>query len=393
MLPQSPAPWVEAFAARFGSAPQVVTRAPGRVNLIGEHVDYNGGRCLPMALEASTYAAASPRTDGRVRVASQQADTVFEAAVADVVPGKVDGWAAYAAGVLWALREDGIDAPGLDLLVDGRVPQGSGLSSSAALECSVALAAATLAGVPDDAELRRRLVGVCVRTEGEMAGAPTGGMDQTVSLMAEAGHALLIDFHDFSLEQVPWTAAAAGLELLVVNTRVQHALSDQDGDGGYAARRADCEQAAARLDVRHLAEVTDQQAALAGFEGPGDERLLRRVRHVLTELDRVDAAVRALRAGDFAEVGRLFVASHASLRDDYQVSCAELDVAVDTALGAGALGARMTGGGFGGCAIALIPAGSGEDVGKAVTAAFAERGWRDPEVFTTEASGPAERLL
>ncbi|HYO39506.1 MAG TPA: galactokinase [Nocardioidaceae bacterium] len=374
------------FADRYGRTPAGVFAAPGRVNLIGEHVDYNGGLCLPMALPHATYAAAAPRDDDTVTVASrQQPDEPFSARLGELSPETVNGWAAYAAGVVWALREDGWDLPGMDIAVDSRVPVGAGLSSSAAIECAVALAVAELAGVQVDDEVRAALVRASMRAESDVAGAPTGGMDQTIALFAEAETALLIDCRDWSTRLVPWDPAAADLTLLVVDTKASHSLSD----GGYEARRRDCEAAARELGVELLRDVADEQAALAALQ---DERIHRRVRHVFTEIARVEQAVGALEAGDFTSLGRTMTASHASLRDDYEVSCAELDVVVDTAMDQGALGARMTGGGFGGSAIALVPTGAVEAVAAAVEAAYVDRAWLEPDFLTALPAPGARRL-
>lgn len=374
------------FEELHGRAPSGVFAAPGRVNLIGEHVDYNGGLCLPMALPHATYAAVGCREDDTVTVSSrQQRDRPFTGRLDDLGPGAVSGWAAYAAGVLWALREDGWALPGMDIVVESRVPLGAGLSSSAAIECSVALGAVLLAGAELDDEVRSRLVRACMRAESEVAGAPTGGMDQTVALFAAAEAALLLDCRDWSTRQVHWDPASAGLTLLVVDTRASHSLSD----GGYESRRADCETAAARLGVDLLRDVEDQEAALGALT---DDRIRRRVRHVFTEIDRVVRAVELLETGDFDGLGRTMAASHASLRDDYEVSVPELDTVVDTALGHGALGARMTGGGFGGSAIALVPTAAVRDVGRAIEAAYDDQGWPAPGFLTAQPSAGARRL-
>src|SRR3954469_7106007 len=287
-----PATLADSLATRFtdlhGRAPDGVFAAPGRVNLIGEHTDYNGGLCLPIALPHATYAAVARREDGTVTVASvQEEGSPFQGRLDELGPGRVKGWVSYAAGVLWALQEDGIDLPALDIVVDSRVPVGSGLSSSAALECSVALAACAAAGVDVDDALRHRLVRACMRAETEVAGAPTGGMDQTISLLATADAALLIDFDDDSSRSVPLGLADAGLTLLVTDTRVQHALVD----GGYGARRADCEAAAAALGVPSLREATLESVA-----GISDERVRRRATHIVTEIARVSETVTALGA-------------------------------------------------------------------------------------------------
>ena len=369
----------EEFVERYADSPAVVTTAPGRVNLIGEHVDYNGGRCLPMAIPQSTYAAIRMRQDTAVTIASRQQADPWVGDVSRLGPGEATGWVAYAAGVVWAMRERGLDVPGFDLLVDGNVPLGAGLSSSAALECAVALAINAALGHAED---RRALIEDCIRAERDVAGAPTGGMDQTVSMLGRAGHALLLDFATGETTDVPWRPEEQGLTLLVVDTRASHALVD----GGYADRRAACEQAARTLGVGLLAEVTDPEAALAELTDPV---VRRRARHVFTELDRVDAAVASLRAGDFVALGEHFNASHASLRDDFEVSCAELDVTVESCLAAGALGARMTGGGFGGSAIALLPNDNANDAEVACSKAFAQRGWAAPAFLRVAAADGA----
>lgn len=373
---------------RWGADPAVVARAPGRVNLIGEHTDYNGGLVLPVALPHGTLVSISARDDGRVRLASLQAEATFEARLDDVGPGAVDGWAAYAAGVLWALGQQGVTVPGLDLMVDSTVPLGAGLSSSAALECAVAVAVTGLLGGDLSPSARRGLAAACVRAESEVAGAPTGGMDQAVSLLAEPGAALLLDFDtdtdDGSVGEarsVPLPLDDAGLALLVTDTRVSHALVD----GGYGDRRTECARAAAALGVGSL-----RHADLAGVEALPDPVLRRRARHVVSEVQRVSGVVGAVTAGSWAAVGRSFTASHASMRDDFEISCAELDLAVTTAVEAGALGARMTGGGFGGSSVALVPADRLEEVVAAVDVAFAGAGFRSPDHLLATPSGAAD---
>jgi galactokinase len=395
---------VEGFEAAFGRRPAGVWAAPGRVNVIGEHVDYNGGLCLPFALAHRTYVALGPRDDDQLVVTSAQVheDTGqgrrrWEGRIEDVAPGTVDGWAGYAVGVPWALREAGHRVPGFDAVVDGLVPLGSGLSSSAALECAVAVALDDVAGlrlgVDDDG--RAALAAACVRAENDIAGAPTGGMDQAVSLRSRAGSALLIDCRDFTVRHVPFDLAAAGLELLVIDTRAHHALQD----GQYGSRREQCERAAALLGVRWLRDVhaIELDAALDRIRDLVDDpeeadEMARRVRHVVTEISRVRQTVLLVEDGDVAGVGPLLDASHASLRDDYEVSVRELDVACEAAKAAGALGARMTGGGFGGSAIALLRAGTADAVADAVATAFAAEGLAAPAFLRAVPSGPAGRV-
>jgi len=359
------------FGRLHGRAPSDVFAAPGRVNLMGEHTDYNGGLCLPVALPHAAYTAIGRRDDDTVTFTSLQQPDVFIARISDLSAETVSGWAAYAAGVVWALREAGVDLPGMDLVIDSRVPLGAGLSSSAAIECSVALAACGIARRAVDDETRRHLVGVCMRAEREVAGAPTGGMDQTVSLLGQEGSALLIDCRNWHTEQVTWPFHDGSVHLLVVDTRASHALSD----GQYAARRTDCELAAAQLGVGSLRDVADVAGALDRL---ADGRLRRRARHVFSENQRVADAASALRTGDAPALGASFDESHASLRDDFEVSCAELDTVVEAARDAGALGARMTGGGFGGSAIVLVDQAAVDSVEAAIAAAFDARGWTPP---------------
>ncbi|MEZ0448465.1 galactokinase [Cellulomonas sp. ICMP 17802] len=377
------------FAARFDQDPDGTWSAPGRVNLIGEHTDYNGGLCLPIALPHRTYAALRRRDDDAVRlVSAQEPDGMRTIALADVAPGAVDGWAGYVVGVAWALRQAGYAVGGFDVAIDSCVPYGAGLSSSAALEASVAVAldAVFALGLAGSDEGRATLAALCVRAENEIAGAPTGGMDQAAALRAQQGHALLLDCLDGSVRHVPFDLAAHDLALLVVDTRAEHALVD----GQYAARRASCEAAAARLGVGTLREISDDPRGLEwALDKLDDEVQVRRVRHVVNEIDRVTWFVALLDAGEVGLVGTLMNQSHASLRDDYEVSCRELDLVVDTARVAGAVGARMTGGGFGGSAIALVSADEVDRVAQAVADAFADAGLRAPAFLVATAAAAA----
>lgn len=383
-------PWADAdgaaraaalFEESYGYAPTGVWAAPGRVNIIGEHVDYNGGLVLPIALPHRTYIAFSPRMDREARVRSAREEEPWTGSLDEIRPGGMDTWAAYVVGVAWALEQDGFPAAGFDAAVESCVPYGAGLSSSAALECATAIALTQGADIP-----RTRLAAACIRAENEIAGANTGGMDQHASLFAHAGQALLFDTQTVELQGVPFDLAARGLELLVIDTKAPHALVD----GQYAARRATCEEAARALGVTSLRDVRDLPAALAAL--PGDLPR-RRVRHVVTEIQRVRDFVTALQVGDMPRAGALMNESHESLRVDYEVSCPELDTAVAAAVGAGALGARMTGGGFGGSAIALVAAGTTGEVSSAVEGAFADAGFHAPEFLMAPPSEAAEQVV
>jgi galactokinase len=372
------------FVRAHGRPPEGCWRAPGRVNLIGEHTDYNGGYVLPMALDYGVTVAASLRTDGVVTARSMQwPDDVVEEGVG--APGRhVAGWAAYPVGVVWALTRAGHVVPGLDLVVDGDVPQGAGLSSSAALECATALACADLLRL----ELTRtELAAVAQRAENEYVGVPCGIMDQSASLLCLEGHALFLDTLTLDTEHVPLALVEDGLALVVIDTRAPHRLVE----GEYADRRRSCERAAALLGVAQLREIGlhDLEWATGRLD---DDVLRRRVRHVVTENARVLDVVSQLHRGRTRDIGPSMLASHHSLRDDYEVSAPELDVAVESALGARALGARMTGGGFGGCAIALVQTGDVEAVTDAVAAAFAANGFGPPAMWPARPAAGANRV-
>lgn len=360
-----------AFRAAFGRDPDGVWAAPGRLNLIGEHVDYAGGLCLPLALSLRTVVAAAARDDGRIRLRSLHPEAPpWDGTLDQVKPGHPASWAGYAAGVMWAL---GQPADGVDLLVGESVPPGAGLASSAALECAVALAVDALCGLELAATSagRTRLAAVCRRAENEVVGVPTGGMDQLASLCATAGHALLLDCRDQTMRQVPLDLALAGLALLVIDTRTPH----RNVDGHYTARRRSAEQAAAALDVPSLREAPPERVELLT-----DPVMRRRARHVVSEIARVQAVVALLESGRIHDIGALLTASHTSLRDDLEVSSPELDSAVDAALAGGALGARMTGAGFGGSALALVDRATTAAVTHSVIAAAADHGYPAPVV-------------
>ncbi|MFQ6197942.1 galactokinase [Streptomyces sp. NPDC000405] len=375
-----------AFRGVYGTGCEGVWAAPGRVNLIGEYTDVNDGFVMPLALPLRTGVAARARADGRLRLHSADIPGgVVTVAPDELRPGAVRGWAAYPAGVLWALREAGHAVAGADLHVESDVPVGAGLSSSAALEVATALALDGLYGLgfarPELARLARR-------AENAFAGVPCGIMDQTAAACCEAGHVLFLDTRDLTRRHLPFDLAAHGLRLLVVDTRVKHDL----GEGEYARRRAGCEAAARALGVRALRDVPYGELDVAVRElraVPGAGAL---VRHVVSENERVRAVATLLDAGDPRSTGPLLTAGHASLRDDFAVSCPELDLVVATATGAGALGARMTGGGFGGSAVVLTDETTADTVERAVTAAFAAAGYATPRVFAVEAGEGARRV-
>ncbi|MGX7669830.1 galactokinase [Plantactinospora sp. DSM 117369] len=373
------------FLSEYAERPAGVWAAPGRVNLIGEHTDYNDGFVLPFALPQRTVVAAAPEKGRRWTVWSEQAGERLSFGRADAAePGRVAGWGAYVAGVVWALREAGHDVPVARLAIASDVPLGAGLSSSAALESAVLTALADLGEL--DLPLADRPA-LAQRAENDYAGMPCGIMDQSASLRCQPGHALFLDCRTLAVEQVPFDLDAAGLAILVIDSNAPH----RHVGGEYAARRAACESAAAALGVPALRDVTVDRldAALARLD---DETVRRRVRHVVTENQRVLETVELLRAGRLAEIGPLLTASHSSMRDDFEITVPEVDTAVEAALTAGAYGARMTGGGFGGCVLALVDAAAAETVASAVTEAYAGRGFRAPATFTVTPGPGAVRL-
>jgi galactokinase len=370
------------FTGQYGIQPDGIWRAPGRVNLIGEHTDYNDGFALPFALEAGVIVAAGRRSDNRIVLSSRQLQGTATSASLDLLePGAVRGWAAYPAGMAWALLSAGHSVIGVSIAVDADLALGAGLSSSAALECAAGLAISDLCGLEVS---RSELAALGRRAENDFVGAPTGVMDQLAVMLCEKAHALLLDCRSGTGDAVPLEVEAAGLRLIVVDTRVRHELFD----GGYGTRRRACEQAATELGVPALRDISD-----VGVLGRiSDPVVRRRARHVITENHRVLQVADLLRAGRTDKIGALLTASHSSLRDDFEVSWSEADVAVESALGAGALGARMTGGGFGGSVIALVPADRAATLTDVVSERFAARGWPRPQVTAVTPSEGATRL-
>ncbi len=392
----------ELFLSRFGGEPEGVWLAPGRANLMGEHTDYNDGYVLPFALgQGITVAAArrpgprSPRSPGSRQLtlcSHQEPAAAVQIELDGLGPGQVTGWAAYPAGVAWALQAAGHPVPGACLAIDSDLPAGAGLSSSAALECATALALTELAGLTVP---RRPLAAIARRAENEFVGVPSGIMDQSASLLGQAGHALLLDCLSLETEQVPCDPAAAAASLLLVNTRAKHELSD----GEYGRRRAECEVAARRLGVSSLRALTIP----ADVDQLADPVLRRRARHVVADNQRVLDVVALLsaplapagRPGPaevYRDIGQLLTEAHASLRDDFEVSWPQADATVEAAVQAGAFGARMMGGGFGGSVLALVPAAAAGPVRAAVTAAFARHAWTAPEFLEAVPSASARRL-
>jgi galactokinase len=368
------------FLETFGEEPDLVAAAPGRVNLIGEHIDYSEGFVLPFAIKDRTYAAVRKRDDSMVRIASaQRRNKIVTVDITDVKPGLKGEWERYALGVLWSM---GVTS-GVDIMIDGHVPLGAGLSSSAALECSVATAMNHLFDMGFSLEELARLT---QRAENQYVGVPCGIMDQSVSLMATQGFALLLDCRDLSTRNISFDVASHGLELLIIDTQAHHALTD----GGYAERRASCESVATKLAVKSMRELTMAQLDAARDQIKHTEYI--RARHAVGEMMRVLECVEALSIGDFVQVGKLINESHISLRDDYTVSCPELDTAVEASLATGALGSRMVGGGFGGSAIALIDASKTAQTIRAVESAFAAKKFKAPRFFTSLPSQGAEIL-
>jgi galactokinase len=380
----------EKFGDLFGHQPLGEWSAPGRVNLIGEHTDYNEGFVLPFAINRRTVLALGLRDDRRIRVASSFTDQVVEIGldslnVGALEPDQLQGWSAYPLGVAWALGKFGADlstVPGVDVYFESSVPVGAGLSSSAAIESSIALA------LDDVWELgldRPTLAAVGQLAENQAVGAPTGIMDQSASLLGRRDSAVFLDCRSLESQIVPLGFTEAHLELLIIDTQVSHAHAT----GGYAARRASCEAGAATMGVPSLRSLT--RTDLPRAQIVLDEETFRRVRHVVTENQRVLDTVKVLREEGPTAIGGLLDASHRSMRDDFEISVPEIDLAVETARANGAIGARLTGGGFGGAAIALVPVDAIPRVQAAVTAAFAENGFGTPVMFVVSAADGAIR--
>ncbi len=373
------------FASLYGASPGGIWSAPGRANLIGEHTDYNNGYVLPFAIGDRTWCAARPNKSGLLRVASTAQSSHHAVAIADLDEARFEGWSGYALGVAWALHQKGHDlsgATGIDILVDSTVPLGAGLSSSAALESAVAIALNDLWGLGLD---RMALAQVGQLAENGAIGAPTGIMDQVASLCGQEDHAVLLDCESLRTSAVPLHLEQSGLSLVVIDSKVKHAHAD----GGYASRRQACEHGAREMGVAFLRHLT--VADLDRARSILDDETFRRVRHVVTENARVLATVEALATSGPGAIGELLLASHASMRDDFEISVPEIDTAVETSMEAGAVGARLTGGGFGGSAVALVPSARVTRLTESVQAAYRERGFVPPEILTVTPSQGARR--
>lgn len=352
--------------------------APGRVNLIGEHTDYNLGFALPIALPGRTVVDYQPADGDTLVVRSDREPEPVHIPLA-TSPGGVAGWGGYVAGVVWALRCAGHPVPGGSMRISGGVQTGSGLASSAALECATLGALLTATGRSVDRIAQAR---IAQRAENEYVGAPTGLLDQLAILFARPRHAQLIDFRDLTVAPVPFDPDSHGTTLLLIDSQARH----QHAGGEYAARRASCERAAAALGVASLREAGDDESALAAIDDRAD---FRRARHIVTENRRVREVVERLADFDAAAVGALLTESHRSMRDDFEITTGHLDLIVDIAVQCGAHGARMTGGGFGGCVIALVDTARAEGIGDAVRAGLRRSGYPEPTISRVHAGdGP-----
>ncbi len=376
----------DAFARHFPEGPYRVFQAPGRVNLIGEHTDYNEGFVLPVAIDRQLVIAACPRADRHVRLWSLSFQQGSEFDLDDVAHDSAAPWSNYVRGVAWVLQQQGLMLRGMDAVIAGNVPIGSGLSSSAAIEIVAAVTFRALS----ELDIRPvQLALLCQRAENEFVGMKCGIMDQFIAMLGQRGHALCIDCRSLEYEPVP---LPADVSVVICDTMKRRGLVDSE----YNLRRSQCEQGVALLQsklphVKALRDVTSADLDEYGHLLPPVVR--RRCAHVVSEDERVELAVAALRAGAAREFGRLMDLSHISLRDDYEVSCAELDVMVESARRSpGCLGARMTGAGFGGCTVNLVRAEAAEDFARQVAGHYEAETGMKPEVYVCEASAGAGEL-
>jgi len=382
---KTPLQLLEAFQARFGTAANIY-RAPGRVNLIGEHTDYNDGFVLPAAIEFYCWVAAAARKDGKVAIYSENFNETVEASLDSLTPLGKKHWSNYPLAVAWVLRQAGKPLTGANLYIAGEVPLGAGLSSSAAIEVAVGLALVSVSGLAVD---RAELAQLCQKAENEFVGARVGIMDQFVSCHGRASHALMLDCRSLEYELVK---LPANVQLVMCNTMVKHELAS----GEYNARRAECEEGVRNLrtafpEVRALRDVT--LAQLEAHRQKLSPRVFARCRHVITENERVKSAVKTLHRGDSKALGALLQDSHRSLRDDYEVSCKELDLMVEIAMAQpGLIGARMTGGGFGGCTVNLVESAAVSNFKQDVAEEYSSKTGLTPEIYVSPASEGAQQL-
>jgi galactokinase len=376
------------FAKTYGRPPRWITAAPGRVNVIGEHTDYNDGFVLPMAIDRYTVIAAAPASNGATKI--QLRSTLGDGATSvdltqPVKPAPKGAWSNYPVGVIAGFLARGAKPVGFDALIHSTVPQGGGLSSSAALEVSTATLLEAITGRKLDPVEKALL---CQKAEHDYAGVPCGIMDQLISVMARQDHLLLLDCRSRQPDLVPMTDPSK--VLLIINTNVKHELTG----GEYAKRRAQCEQAANILSLPSLRDATADMLVRA--RGKMEEVVFRRGRHVIGEIERTFHAAEAVRASNWTTVGQLMYASHDSLRDDYEVSCAELDAVVDIAQAigpkGGVIGCRMTGGGFGGCAVALVNADAVGAISDRIASEYERRTRIKPALFVSRPASGATLL-
>jgi len=382
---KTPLQLLDTFQARFGTAANVY-RAPGRVNLIGEHTDYNDGFVLPAAIEFYCWGVAAPRKDGKLVIYSENFNEAVEASLDSLSPLVKKRWANYPLGVAWALLQAGKRLTGANIYIAGEVPLGAGLSSSAAIEVAVGLALLSVSGLAVD---RTELAQLCQRAENEFVGARVGIMDQFVSCYGRAAHALMLDCRSLEYEFVK---LPADVQLVICNTMVRHEVAS----GEYNARRAECEEGVRVLqkafpEIRALRDVT--LAQLEAHRQKLSPIVFARCRHVITENARVKSAVEAFRRGDMRALGPLMQDSHRSLADDYEVSCKELDLMVEIAAAQpGLIGARMTGGGFGGCIINLVESAAVNNFKQRVTEEYSSKTGLTPEIYVSPASEGAQQM-
>ncbi len=382
---KTPLQLLEAFQARFGTAANIY-RAPGRVNLIGEHTDYNDGFVLPAAIEFYCWVAAAARKDGKVAIYSENFNETVEASLNSLTPLGKNHWSNYPLAVAWVMPQAGKPLTGANLYIAGEVPLGAGLSSSAAIEVAVGLALVSVSGLAVD---RAELAQLCQKAENEFVGARVGIMDQFVSCHGRASHALMLDCRSLEYELVK---LPANVQLVMCNTMVKHELAS----GEYNARRAECEEGVRNLrtafpEVRALRDVT--LAQLEAHRQKLTPKVFARCRHVITENERVKSAVKTLHRGDSKALGALLQDSHRSLRDDYEVSCKELDLMVEIAMAQpGLIGARMTGGGFGGCTVNLVESAAVSNFKQDVAEEYSSKTGLTPEIYVSPASEGAQQL-